>query len=74
MFICFFMQILSRFELVEMSGWLKVVLLFDLVIFLVYCVSVDFDMIDGIVNKFRKKYGIYEDFIRKGYIKFFFVQ
>ncbi|XP_020616520.1 O-acetyl-ADP-ribose deacetylase 1-like isoform X1 [Orbicella faveolata] len=56
----------SRFELVEMSGWSKVVLSPDPVTSLAHCVSADFDMTDGIANKFRKKYGTYEDLIRKG--------
>lgn len=67
------MQSPVRFELVEMSGWSKVVLSPDPVTSLAHCVSADFDMTDGIANKFRKKYGTYEDLIRKGYIKFPFV-
>lgn len=71
MLIFFLMQSTSRFELVEMSGWSKVVLSPDPVTSLAHCISADFDMTDGIANKFRKKYGTYEDLIRKGCSKFF---
>ncbi|KAL9984264.1 hypothetical protein ACROYT_G006538 [Oculina patagonica] len=56
----------SQFELVEMSGWSKVVLSPDPVTSLAHSVSADFDMTDGIANKFRKKYGDYNNLIKKG--------
>ena len=60
------MQGTSKFELVEMSGWSKVVLSSDPVTSLAHSISADFDMTDGIASKFRKKFGDYNDIIKKG--------
>lgn len=49
-----------------MRGWSKVVLSPDPVTSLAHSVSADFDMTDGIANKFRKKYGDYNDLMKKG--------
>ncbi|PFX13928.1 O-acetyl-ADP-ribose deacetylase 1-like [Stylophora pistillata] len=56
----------NKFELVEMSGWSRVVLTPDPSTSLAHCVSADFDMSDGIAKKFKKKFGNYQDLVTKG--------
>ena len=56
----------NHFELVEMSGWSRVVLTPDPSTSLAHCVSADFDMSDGIAKKFKKKFGNYQDLVTKG--------
>lgn len=59
-------KIISQFELVEMSGWSRVVLTPDPSTSLAHCVSADFDMSNGIAKKFQKKFGDYQELVKKG--------
>lgn len=49
-----------------MSGWSRVVLTPDPSTSLAHCVSADFDMSNGIAKKFQKKFGDYQELVKKG--------